>query len=77
MTEKKSILVTALSDAWHYGVSAKTGDHLVGLVVKASASRAEDPWFEFRWRQNFFESSHTADLTHWHSSGYPARRLAL
>ena len=29
-------------------------DRLVGLVVKASASRAEDPWFESRLRRDFF-----------------------
>ena len=29
-------------------------DRLVGLVVKASASRAEDPGFESRLRQDFF-----------------------
>ena len=29
-------------------------DRLVGLVVKASASRAEDPGFEPRWRRDFF-----------------------
>ena len=29
-------------------------DHLVGLVVKASASRAEDPGFESRLRRDFF-----------------------
>ena len=28
-------------------------DHLVGLVVKASASRVEDPGFESRLRQDF------------------------
>ena len=32
-----------------------TGLHrLVGLVVKASASRAEGPGFESRWRRDFF-----------------------
>ena len=30
------------------------GDRLVGLVVKASASRAEDPGFESRLRRVFF-----------------------
>ena len=30
------------------------GDRLVGLVVKASASRAEDPGFESRLRRDFF-----------------------
>ena len=49
---------------------------LVGLVVKASASRAEDPGFESRLFQDFSESSHTI-LKNWHSSGYPARRLVL
>ena len=29
-------------------------DRLVGLVVKASASRAEGPGFESRLRQDFF-----------------------
>ena len=33
----------------------------VGLVVKASASRAEDPGFESRFRRDFFGSSHTSD----------------
>ena len=31
-----------------------TVDRLVGLVVKASASRAEDPGFESRLRRDFF-----------------------
>ena len=30
------------------------GDRLVGLVVKASASKAEDPGFESRLRRDFF-----------------------
>ena len=29
-------------------------NRLVGLVVKASASRAEDPGFESRWGRDFF-----------------------
>ena len=37
-------------------------DRLVGLVVKASASRAEDPGFESRWRRDFSGSSHTSVL---------------
>ena len=37
-------------------------DRLVGLVVKASASRAEDPGFKFRLRRYFSRSSHTSDL---------------
>ena len=35
---------------------------LVGLVVKASASRSEDPGFESRLRGIFSGSSHTGDL---------------
>ena len=39
------------------------GTHrLLGLVVKASASTAEDPGFESRWRRDFSGSSHTSDL---------------
>ena len=36
------------------GLAAQTGAHrLVGLVVKVSASRAEDPGFESRLRRDF------------------------
>ena len=35
---------------------------LVGLVVKASALRAEDPGFESRLCRDFLGSSHTSDL---------------
>ena len=35
---------------------------LVGLVAKASASRAEDPGFESRWRRDFSGLGHTSDL---------------
>ena len=37
-------------------------DHLVGLVVKASASRAEDLGFESRLRWDFSGSNHTSGL---------------
>ena len=37
-------------------------DCLAGLVVKASASRAEDPGFESCLPQDFPRSSHTSDL---------------
>ena len=36
---------------------------LVGPVVKASASRAADPGFDFHLRRDFSGSSHTRDLT--------------
>ena len=39
-----------------------TCDRLVGLVVKASASRAENPGFESCLRQDFSGLSHTSDL---------------
>ena len=52
-------------------------DRLVGLVVKASASRAEGPGFESRLRRDFFGVESYQWLKNWHSSGYPARRLAL
>ena len=37
---------------WWSGSAAR--DRLVDLVVKASASRAEDPGFESRLRRDFF-----------------------
>ena len=53
------------------------GDRLVGLVVKVSASRAEDPGFESRLRRDFFGIESYQWRQNWHSSGNPARRLAL
>ena len=50
---------------------------LVGLVVKASALRTEDPGFESCLRRDFFRVESYQWLKNWHSSGYPARRLAL
>ena len=46
-------------------------DCFVGLVVKASASRAEDPGFEPHMRQAFSGSSHTSDF----KIGTPAATL--
>ena len=59
-------------------VAARHLEHLlVGLVVKASASGAEDPGFDSRLRPGHFSgSSHTSDLK-MRSSGYPPRRLAI
>ena len=42
--------------------AAYRGERLVGIVVKASASRAEDPGFESRMWRVFPGSSHTSDL---------------
>ena len=44
---------------------------------KASTSRAEDPGIESRLRREFFGVESYQWLKTWHSSGYPARRLAL
>ena len=52
-------------------------DRLVGPVVKASASREEDPGFESRLRRDFSGVEAYQCLNNWYSSGYPARRLAL
>ena len=41
-------------------LSAVNRIQTIGLVVKASASRAEGPGFEFRLRRDFSWSSHTA-----------------
>ena len=40
----------------------RRGNRLVGQVVKASASGAEDPGFESRLRRDFSRSSHTSEL---------------
>ena len=54
-------------------------DRLVGLVVKASASRAEGPGFKSRLRPGFFRGRVITGDSQigTYSSGYPARRLAL
>ena len=45
-----------------YVMPHRRGDRLVGLVVKATASGAEDPGFESRLRRDFSRSSHASDL---------------
>ena len=45
-----------------YAAISPGSDRLGGLVVKASASRAEDQGFESRLRRDFSGSSHTSDL---------------
>ena len=50
---------------------------LTGLVVKASTSEAEDPEFDSRLRWDFYRVKSYQWIKNWHSSGYPARRLAL
>ena len=47
---------------WFFLPSFSSSYRLVGLVVKASASRAEDPGFESCLRRDFSVSSHTSDF---------------
>ena len=51
--------------------SGRPRHRLGGLVVKASASGAEDPGFKSRLRRDFSGSSHTSDL----KIGTPATTL--
>ena len=68
-----SILVFAALEA-----DALTADLLVGLVVKASASRAEDPGFHFRLRCGDFSGVESYQrLQNCHSGGCPVRRPAF
>ena len=46
----------------HYACSHRQIDRHVGLVAKASASRAEDTGFESHLRRDFSRSSNTSDL---------------
>ena len=48
-------------------------DRLAGLVVTASASRAEDPGFESRLRRDFSVVESYQWLKNWHSSGLPCQ----
>ena len=66
------LFCTGICGAWSLVI-----DRLVGLVVKASASRAEGPGFESRLGRDFFGVESYQWLKNCHSSGYPARRLAL
>ena len=52
-------------------------DCLVGLVVKAFTSRAEDLGFKSRFRSGDFSGLSHAGDRNWRSSGYPARRLVF
>ena len=50
------------ADLFQHRLFIPTEDRLTGLVVEASASRAEDPGFESRLRRDFFGSSHSSDF---------------
>ena len=51
----RTIMIMIINNLFHFT------DRLVDLVVKASASKAEDLVFESRWRREFSGSSHTSD----------------
>ena len=75
--------LSAVCETWHSTVQHQKHaactllHHIVGLVVKASALRVEDPRFESRLRQDFPGVESYQWLQNWHSSGYSARCLAL
>ena len=52
----------SLSEALNIHALLAVNDLLVGLVVKAFASRAEDPGFESHLCRDFSGSIHTSDL---------------
>ena len=56
------IVVSFFSSLFEYICGYTIKDRLVGLVVKLSASWAEDPGFESCLRQDFSGSNHTSDL---------------
>ena len=49
----------------------------VGLVVRRLPRERKVPGSNPAYAGIFSGSSHISDLKHWHSTGYPARRLAL
>ena len=55
-------MVAGTVDFYHLITAFSSLDRLVGLVVKASASRTEGPGFESRLHRDFSGSSHTSDL---------------
>ena len=56
------MLVLFGQEGWDRPLLSPFLNHLAGLVVKASASRAENPGFESRLRRDFSGASHTSDL---------------
>ena len=59
-------LLLVISTSPQYAIN-----RLVGLVVKWSASRAEDPGFESHLRRDFSGSRRTSDLNIGTPVGYP------
>ena len=68
------MLYFSFCDVWLSGPLVR--ERLIGLVVKASASKVEDPGFKSHLGQDF--PGRVIQVTYkWHYSGYPARGLAL
>ena len=90
--KKKNVLFWDEKRFWLKPFSGSVSQSSAGLMVKmwilsygpprwpsgkASASRAEDPGFESRFRRDFSGVRSYEWLKQWHFSGYPTRRLAL
>ena len=71
------MMMTTETESYRSNVRSHPVDRLVGLVVKASASRAENPGFESHLRRDCFGVESYQRLKNWHSSGYHARGLVL
>ena len=68
---RKLVLLSLIRSLLSYIlVLVSDSDFLVGLVVKASASRVEDPVFESRLRRDFSGVESYQRLQNWHSRGY-------
>ena len=61
-SETRNVVIPFDSTFQDEAVTFPATNCLVGLVVKASFSGAENLWFESRSRRGFSRSSHTSDL---------------
>ena len=73
MRQWNTRLVVVLKQTLVAGEISAEFDCLVGLVVKTSTSRAEDPWFEMRLRRDFFG----VESYQWQASGVIGSGLGL
>ena len=71
------VIIISFTTKWFITAIILLWNRLVGSVVKASTSREEDPGFESRLRRDFSGVESHQWLKNWHSTGYPAKRLAL
>ena len=77
LAKSEHLCVTAVLIRCNVSQQSVNKDRLVGLMVKASASWVEGPEFESHLRRYVFGVESYQWLKNWHSSGYPARHLAL